>query len=318
MAHAEVEPGRSWPGRLRDRIVQGLLHTLRGLASDTACRLGGSLGVLAWRLGVRRSLVNEYLTMTLGLRGPARAKVARQCYATMGATFVEVFTAGGVDGIERHTRLMAPTHVARLREQGGLIFLSPHIGNWEGAIIGGMEAFPRVFSYAKAQHDPLVDRMVNACRSIQGAEILHVGHGDERGNAVRALRALREGAGLALMADQKPGRDEGVLGWFLGQPVDLLRGPLFFSRKAKVPMAPTIALRARSGETRIYILRPFYLPADDAMAIQLIGDAMSAVVAACPGQYFWHHRRFKNVVEMPPVPADPTWRSGSAWLRVPR
>ena len=86
-----------------------LFALLNRLAADTACRLGGTLGVLAWRLGLRRRVVNEQLSACLGLRGEARAQVARRCYASMGANFLQVWTTGGPDGPERHAEAAFPT-----------------------------------------------------------------------------------------------------------------------------------------------------------------------------------------------------------------
>ena len=75
------------------------LDRLRTLSSPTATRLGAWLGIIAFHLGIRRQLVRESLGLTLGLRGPQRARIAKQAYATMGANFIEFWTAGGPDGI---------------------------------------------------------------------------------------------------------------------------------------------------------------------------------------------------------------------------
>jgi lauroyl/myristoyl acyltransferase len=36
-------------------------------------------------------------------------------------------------------------------------------------------------------------------------------------------------------------------------------------------------------------------------------DRLSAIIAAFPGQYFWHHRRFKRPLELPRRAEEP-WR----------
>ena len=65
-----------------------------GVSTDTADRLGGALGVLAYHLGIRRRVVRQ--TMRLGLPGwpgPRRRDEARRSYATMGANFLQLFAA---------------------------------------------------------------------------------------------------------------------------------------------------------------------------------------------------------------------------------
>ena len=94
-----------------DRFIV-LLRCLRHLAADTASRLGGSLGVAAFHLGVRRTVASGNVGIALGLTGSPRRAVVRTSYASMGASFVELWTLGGVDGIERHLRVLAPTWLA--------------------------------------------------------------------------------------------------------------------------------------------------------------------------------------------------------------
>ena len=296
-------------------LTLGLLGAFQGVAADTACRLGGALGVLAWRLGVRRALVARTIGRTLGLGGPARARVVRRAYATMGANFLEIWTAGGVDGVERHACTANPRWARLLQERhGGLVLATLHLGSWDGSLIGGAAPFTRVLAYAKAQHNEAVDGLLNRRRMITGAEVLLTRQGDRTG-AVQVMKALRTSGVVGLLADQRPRSGEGAAACFLGVPTWCHPGPAFFAQRARVPVVPSFALRVRAGETRVYYLRPFTLDGlDPAAATQRVMVALSALVAAFPGQYFWHHRRF---VDTPPScpPDDPRWRTGLAFFR---
>ncbi len=309
------DPQPSFPARLLGRMQLAALGALRYLASDTACRLGGALGVLAWRLGIRRRLVAENLHRALRLTGPARALAARRAYATVGANFVETWTAGGVDGIEHHAVPANPQWMRRCQAKamaahGGLVLATLHLGSWDGCLIGGKRVFGRVVAYAKHQHNAAVDAALNRCREVTGAEILLARHAD-RTAAVTALRAVRAGASVGLLADQKPRSEEGAPARFLGLPVFVHPGPAFFVRKGPALVVPAFALRVRSGLTRVYVLRDedlagLAMPA----ATQRVMDLLSALIAAHPDQYFWHHRRFHDV---PPdlLPTDHgQWRQG--------
>lgn len=296
-------------------LVRLILPFFQRLAADTACRLGGSLGVLAWRMGVRRALVNATLERTLGLRGSARARVSRRAYATIGANFVEIWTAGGVDGIEKHSHPANPAWMRLTQSRHrGMVMATAHLGNWDGAVIGGRSCYHRAVVYAKAQHNPAMDALLNRRREITGAEVLLTRQGDRTG-AVTVIKVLRTGGVVGLIADQRPRREEATPATFLGIPAWCHPGPAFFAQRTSSWVVPAFALRVRAGETRVYSLRPFDVSQmTPEAATQRIMDVLSALIAAFPGQYFWHHRRFSDT---PPEcsTADPRWRLGLDFFR---
>ncbi len=277
--------------------MQRLIFTLLNrMAADTACRVGAALGVLAWRIGVRRRVVADNLTASLGLRGAARARVARRAYASMGAQFLQVWTIDGPDGPERHLEVANHAWLTAVtRRHPSAIFLSAHLGDWDMAAVAMTRYVREVLVYAKAQHNPGMDAVLNEVRARAGLRVVLVQPKDKTG-AVLALKALRRGAALGMMADQRPG--EGTPAWFLNRPAWCYDGPAFFARKAGVPIVPGLAIRCRAGVSRVYVGRPFWATGDAAVDVQRCVDAMSHLILAHPGQYFWHHRRFAGT---PPV-----------------
>lgn len=286
-------------------LQRAIFSALNHLAADTACRLGAALGVLAWRLGVRRRLAAGQLTDCLGVRGPQRARILRRAYATMGAQFVQVWSIGGPAGPQ--VRIANPTWAAQvLRRHPSAVFLTCHLGDWDMGAHGVSRLATEVLVYAKAQHNAEMDLMLNARRAAAGLRVVLVQPKDRSG-AVLALKALRRGAALGIMADQRP--SGGTPGWFLGRPAWCFDGPAFFARKAGVPIVPGFAVRRRAGESVMLIGRPFAASGDHAADVQRCMDLITAMVAGHPGQYFWHHRRFAGPQpELPPRPVEP-WRA---------
>lgn len=278
-----------------DRLIVLLLRCLRRLAADTASRLGGSLGVAAFHLGVRRKVASGCVHTALGLTGGTRRAVVRSSYASMGASFVELWTVGGVDGIERHLRIFAPTWLTTvLRRNPGCVFVTSHLGNWDVAAHAVAREVPRLVVYAKAQHNPAIDAAANVQRAGVGMEVLLAHHGD-RTAAVKALRAVKSGAPLGLLADQGPGDREGVRAVFMGVTTYCHGGPGFFAKRAGVPILPGFCLRTRAGEFAFVVGRPLPSSAgDEAALVQASMDLIAAMIARFPRQYFWQHRRFKN------------------------
>jgi KDO2-lipid IV(A) lauroyltransferase len=285
-------------------MVTAFLCGLLGrLAADTADRVGGTLGVLAWRLGIRRAHCTRLVAECLGLRGAARARVLRRAYATMGANFLAVWTIGGPDGPERHLRPLNPRWLAALHRAGrggrGLVTITPHLGSWDAGALALQALVGPVLAYAKPQHDPAVDTLLNARRSATGVQIL-ITHRGDRTEAVRVLRALRSGGVAGLIADQRPYTEDAEAAWFLGRPAWCHPGAGFFAAKARVQVAAGCCLRERAGRFVFFVGRP-----RDGVGTQQAMDLLSALIAAVPGQYFWMHHRFKAVPERLPPRSGP-------------
>jgi len=276
-------------------IMLPLLRALSCLAVDTASRLGGMLGTLVFHLGVRRKVASDCVRAALGLRGIKRREVVQRSYASMGASFTELWTIGGVDGGERHLTTGNPTWLALvLRRHPGCVFLTPHLGNWDLGAHGLARLLAKFFAYAKAQHNEAVDVATNAQRAKAGITVLLTRRGD-RTTAVQALRGLRTGCPVGLMADQAPSNEEGARAVFMGMETDCHAGPAFFAKKARVPIVPGLCVRRRAGEFCLVIGRPLPADAGDESALtQASMDLLGAMISAVPGQYFWQHKRFKK------------------------
>ncbi len=281
--------------RLTTFLVLRVLMALGHLAPDTACRLGGGLGVLAFHLRVRRRVATCMVQRGVGLAGPARAKVLRRSYASMGANFLEVWSAGRPGGIGTGLTVLNPRWMGAMhRRHPGCVLVMPHLGSWDLAAYAMGRIFT-VLSYAKVQHNLAVDRLLNQRRTALGQTILLTGQGD-RTAAVRALRALRSGQALALLADQRPSKDEAEAARFLGQPAWCHSGPAFFARRAGVPLMGGCCLRIRAGRSVMVVGRPWTPAAEvpTSVVTQQVMDHLTSWIRAHPGQYFWQHRRFRG------------------------
>jgi Kdo2-lipid IVA lauroyltransferase/acyltransferase len=293
---------------LRRRLLTAFCDALGALAADTGDRIGASLGLLAYHLGVRRRVVARNVALTLAPRPRERRRLIRRAYLSMGANFVVVWSIGRARGPERCLADAAPTwHRALQARHGGLVYIGPHLGNWEVGAYGNRDADGEICAYAKTQHDGVIDELINRQRRRAGVRVLVAGDRD-RAQAVIALRGLRDGRSLGMMADQKPNAAEGVPGWFLGQPTLCHRGAAFFAKRAGAPLVPSFCVRVAAGRYRLFVGRGIAADAIDEPALVQHGmDLMSAIVAAFPGQYFWHHNRFKRASAPLPPRASHPW-----------
>ncbi|MFW5846371.1 MAG: lysophospholipid acyltransferase family protein [Planctomycetota bacterium] len=285
-------------------LIALVAHALGRLAPDTAARMGAALGILAWRLGLRRRVVCDNLLRTLALRGWQRRDVARRCYASVGATLMQLGSIGA-RGVEELSITAMNPHWQELvaRRHPGAVLLTLHQGSWDINGWAMARRFPRLLAYATAQATPAVDAWINACRARLGMEVVLVRSGDRRG-ALRVVRGLR-GGGLAvgMLADQGPRPEVGSAARFFGQPAWCHHGPVFLARKAGVPIVPTVCLRRGWLSFSVFMGRPLHIDGmSDAQAVQLCMDQIAVLIRAAPGQYFWHHKRFKRAMSaMPPA-----------------
>jgi KDO2-lipid IV(A) lauroyltransferase len=230
----------------------------------------------------------------------------------MGAQFLGLPSLRpDADGVFR-VAWLTPRALARLRQDHAApapICLTLHHGNWDA--IGGAVAglWGEAVVYATAQHDPAADALVNAHRARLGMRVLFVG---DRQAPVLGLRAVRSGSPLGLLADQGPPPRRGVPVRFLGQPTYGHSGPVFFAKRAGAALVPFVCIRRRAGRFVALAGRPLDLVGEELAAVQRGMDALSAIIARFPGQYFWQHRRFKYVSSAPPRAVEP-WRRGLRW-----
>ncbi len=299
-------------------VLLPLLRMLSRLAVDTASRFGGSFGVLTFHFGIRRQVASRCLGTAMGLSGIRRRDVVRRSYASMGASFTELWTVGGVDGLERHLVGGNPRWLAQLMQRHpGCVFLTPHLGNWDVGGHGLARLMPKFLAYAKAQHNAGLDAFTNTRRALLGTTVLLTHHGD-RTTAVQVLRALRGGTPVGLMADQAPSSREGARAVFMGVETYCHSGPGFFAKRTGVPIIPGLCVRRRAGEFTLIVGRP--LPAaagDESALIQASMDLLAAMIAAVPGQYFWQHKRFKNHLGVATRSVEPWKAQGLNLLRDP-
>jgi len=264
--------------------------------------IGARIGAFGYRpLGIRRRVVERQIAAAFPEMSEARVhETARAAYAHLGrvtaetahmssrgaAYLHEVFTPE-VDGWDAF---------AAAREGGrGVMVVAAHLGNWE---LGGayIAAYGKLRMEAVARHmsNPLADRYFTATRLRLDVNVVY----DDQ--AVRQTpRALRAGHVVGFLVDQ------GVLGLastfvpFFGRPAKTPRGPAVFAIRMGLPLFFAVALRQPDGRYRLSLQEvPVANTGDREADVDATVAAYTRViedwVRRAPGQYFWHHRRWRR------------------------
>lgn len=286
--------------RLQYAATRVIVWLLRIPGWRVASAAGALLGRIAyWPLGIRRGVVDRHLAAAFPeMPAPERARTARAAYASLGRTSIETAVLTGTPR-DRLLAMVAETEGWERLEQAlalgqGVILATGHLGNWE---LGGAWIAARgvpVSAITRRMANPLFDRYLRRTRAAMDVEVIH------DAVAVRRVpRALSEGRLIAFLCDQDGIGLASTFVPFFGRPARTPRGPGVFALRLGTPVLFAACLRRPDGRYRIVF---------DTVPVQDTGRRehdVDTIVAAftqrleqevrrTPGQYFWHHRRWKR------------------------
>jgi KDO2-lipid IV(A) lauroyltransferase len=292
--------------------LRGAVAALDGFGIRRAARIGEWLGALGYRpFGIRRAVVERQVRAAFPEFDEAEVnRVAMASYESLGRTAIETAllpARSREQVIGMFSRVEGWDIVERAMAQGkGILFVTGHLGNWE--LAGSFVAARGVplEAVARRMQNPLFDRYLTETRSRIGMSVIH------DADAVRRVpRAMREQHAVAFLVDQ------GAVGlastWvpFFGRFAKTPRGPAVFALRLGAPVVFGAALRQPDGRYMIGFEEVRTEPTGDREAdVDRIVAAYTATlerwVRRAPGQYFWHHRRWKHQRPgTPPELGDP-------------
>jgi Kdo2-lipid IVA lauroyltransferase/acyltransferase len=282
-----------WLLRAFMSILQGMsLEALRGLARRA--------GIFGYRVvGLRRTVVLEQLRAAFPGKDEAEIdRIAEQSYISICTTFLELAWAPNLtaDFFRRQTRLENPEVVRNALARGrGLLFLMGHFGSWE-CVPYSMTINENIVGKAivHPMHNERLDRLIQSYRSQFGWSTIPMSRAGLEG-----YRYVRNGGMLVVLTDQSAPPDS-LFVPFLGRPATVFKGAAVFAQKTGAPMVLGIPLRQDNGSYRIRFeeIPTDRLPSDPERALEVLTwrhvKALERVILDRPGDWFWHHRRWKH------------------------
>jgi len=269
------------------------------LPVDHASALGGALGRwLGPRLGISRRARRNLAAALPELSAPQREAILRAMWDNLGRVAAEyphlrrirVFAADHprveVVGLDHLEGVLAAGRQA--------IIFGGHLGNWEIAALAAMQYGIDVAQIYRAANNPLVDGIVARLRGAGGSELIPKGAVASR----RALAALRRGAHLALLADQK--LNDGIPVPFFGRLAMTAPALAMLALRFQCAVLPVRVERLRGARFRLTIHPPLALPAsgdraaDVAALMAEVNRTLEGWIRARPEQWFWVHSRWPD------------------------
>lgn len=286
---------------------RGVLAALSVMPFDVARKFGRWIGGLGYApLGIRRNVVQRQIAAAFPDANAGQVDVlVKEAYAHFGEVLLETallpkLGKQGILDLFKSTEGFEPIEEAH-RAGKGIILITGHFGNWEiaGAYVASRGIPIEVI--VRRMNNPLFDGYITRTRAGAGMIVVH-----DHDAVRRTPRAFKAGHAVAFVADQ------GVLGLastfvpFFGRPAKTPRGPAVFAMKYRLPTFFVAAVREPDGKYRC-VATPVEIPdtgdrdADVDTVVARYTSILESWVRRYPGQYFWHHRRWKRQPPDTPV-----------------
>ncbi len=288
---------RYWPVWLG----MGLLRLVCALPHQTALAVGSTIGRVAFRLAAsRRAIVRRNLELCFVNFTPDEIdKLTHEHFKALGMSLIEMGL--GRWASDQHlasiTTIKGVEHLQSAIDAGeGIIFLSAHFTTLE---ISG-----RVL----ALHSPPFDAVFRKARSDFITELQRSGRERaahdtiEKRDIKKMVRSLRAGRPVWYAPDQSYKLKGSEVLEFFGVPTMHTTATSTLARLGKAVAVPFFPRRLADGSYELRLLAPLEnFPSNDPVAdtkqyVQLLEEQ----IRRCPEQYFWVHRKFKDLPEAYP------------------
>lgn len=288
---------QKWAGKL----LKGLIKLFSWMPYRLTQWIGIAIGTLLYWLPCRpnnnRGITQKNLTIAYpNLTDTERKQLEKQSLIELGKVTAEL-GAAWCWPYERLRPLLQDIKGQRLVDEAiaqkkGILFLAPHMGNWEliGPIISAQHT--ATFLYRPPNVPSVESFMVNA-RTRFGASLAPT---NLRG--VRTLiKALKNQEVTAILPDQDPGDSGGVYAPFYGRPARTMTLVSKLIQKTDCTVLFTVLQRLPNAQG--FCLH--YLPADPDIASQnelkatiALNKGVENCIQLAPEQYLWCYKRYRK------------------------
>jgi KDO2-lipid IV(A) lauroyltransferase len=181
-------------------------------------------------------------------------------------------------------------------ERRGMIFITPHLGGWE-ILVFATSALREPLSYLVRRIDnPRIETMVENIRTRFGNKPI-----DKTEAALPALRVLREGGILGILADLNSQTDEGVFVPFFGRMACTTAGVAALAMRTNALIVPICAPWDEKKKKYVICVGPFleFESTGDRRRDVVINTArfteiFEQMIREYPDQWLWIHKRWKT------------------------
>lgn len=260
--------------------------------------IGAGIGWLLWRLPTReRRVSRDNLARCYPERSARwqRQQLRRSLIET-GKTLGEalwLWHSSPERALSCVREVRGREHLERgLGSSSGLIFATPHVGNWELAGMYCAACTPVTVMFRPPRVRWLADAMYSGRQRLGMEPVTADGQG------VRALhRVLKRRGAIGILPDQAPRGGDGVLAPLFG--IDAVTMTLLprLAQRSGAEMLITVMERLPRGRgfrAHFWPAEPGVASADPVEAATAVNREVERCVALAPHQYMWNYKRFRR------------------------
>jgi len=283
---------RYWPVWLG----MGLLRLICLLPHQLALAMGRVIGRIAHAFGgPRRAIVRRNIELCFPeLSSGERDALAYEHFKALGMTLIEMGL--GRWASDRHlqsiTNLHGIEHVQKALNSGrGVILLSAHFTTLEimGRVLSlNMPPFDAVFRRNRSE---FMTELQRTGRERSAETTI------EKRDVKKVVRSLRNNRAVWYAPDQSYNRKGSEVIPFFGVPAMHTTATSTLARLGNAVVIPFFPRRLEDSTYELILLPAFEdFPSDDPIAdTKRYIDLLEQHVRSCPEQYFWIHRKFKDL-----------------------
>src|SRR2546421_5144366 len=177
----------------------------------------------------------------------------------------------------------------------GVIFVTPHLGNWEMLALAASAIFEPIAYLARPLDNPLLDRYTSRVRSRFGNRPIN-----KRDSVLQGLAILDAGGNLGLLADVNTLQRDGVFVPFFGHLACTTRSVAMLALRTDALIVPVCCVwdtnryRILVGELVEAVRNASYAKKNIIDTTLLYTAEIEKFIRAYPGQWIWIHRRWKT------------------------
>ena len=279
-------------------ILLGLLRLIIMLPHSARLKVGFAIGRLGhWAIASRRAVTRRNIELCFpDLSEEERNKLARAHFESLGASFIEMGlgTWASDEELLKLTKVEGTENITKHTDKGvGVILVSAHFTTLEisGRILSTM--IPPFDVVYRDHKNPMITAILRGNRERSVRRVI------EKNDIRQMVRSLREGVAVWYAPDQSySGKQSAVLPFF-GVPCMTNTAMGNLGKLGRAVAVPYFPHRLADGTYKVSILPALEdFPADDVETDALrYNQMLEQGVMVCPEQYYWIHKKFKNLPE---------------------
>lgn len=186
---------------------------------------------------------------------------------------------------------------ARNKAEGrGVLITTGHLGNWELLVLGFAALYEPINYLARPLDNPRIDEMLNNRRTRFGNKPIN-----KRNSAMTAIKILRDGGILGILADVNAQAKEGVFVPLFGLQACTASGAAMLAIRSGAMIFPTFCVWDENTKRYKFVHGSLLEPPDTGDRKQDIVETtalytaeIEKVIRQYPDQWMWIHKRWKT------------------------